>query len=368
MSVPFVDLTREYDELRDAIDGAVGKVLESGYFVGGDPVTDFESEFAEYVDADNGIGMNSGSDALTLAMQALDIGPGDEVILPSHTFVSSANAVVKNGGRPVFVDVDPETLLVDPDAVAEAITPETEAILPVHLYGQPVQMNPIVDLADDHDLAIVEDASQAHGATVDGEPVGAIGDIGCFSLYPTKNLGAYGDAGVVVTDDDALAEELYSLRDYGRSDKYQFEEIENHSRLDTIQAAILREKLAILDDLNARRREAAATYRDLLTETTATPVVVADGVTHVYHLFVVRHDRRDELREFLDDEGISTIIHYPIPVHEQPAYDDHDPRHDLSVTETATDEILSLPLHPWVTDEEIETVVDAIRKFEDDSN
>lgn len=364
MTVPFIDLTREYDEFRDEMNSAINEVLKSGQFVGGGPVEEFESMFASYVGGEYGVGMNSGSDALTLSIQALDIGPGDEVILPSHTFVSSANAIVKNGSKPVFVDIDPKTLVLDPEAAAEAITPDTEAIMPVHLYGQPVPMDPIIDLADDHDLSIIEDASQAHGATVNDEPVGAIGDVGCFSLYPTKNLGAYGDAGIAVTDDDALAQELHSLRDYGRSDKYRFEAIENHSRLDTIQAAILQKKLSVLDELNARRREAAAMYRKLLSDTNAEPVGVDDRMTHVYHLFVIRHERRDKLREFLDREGISTIIHYPVPVHEQPAYDGYEPQHDLSVTETVTSEILSLPIHPWVTDNEIKAVVDAIQKFE----
>lgn len=364
MHVPFVDLTREYKELRETIDAALSKVMQAGYFVEGEELEAFESEFAEYTDAAYGIGVNSGSDALTLALRALGVDEGDEVIVPSHTFISTANAAVKNGARPVFVDIDPQTLVMDPDAAAEAITDRTAAIVPVHLYGHPVEMDLILDLAETHDLAVVEDASQAHGATYRGERVGQFGDVGCFSLYPTKNLGAYGDAGVMVTDDEGVAERLHSLRDYGRTDKYRFERIENHSRLDELQAAILREKLAYLDEWNERRRHAAARYKDRLSNTRAEPQSVADDVEHVYHLFVVKHPERDALQRHLDDVGVSSLIHYPIPVHEQPAYDHLEPRHDLSVTEEAVDEIISLPIHPWIRDEELETVAQAVATFE----
>ncbi len=365
MNVSFVDLTREYEQIESEIDGALEDVLHSGRFIQGDHVEAFEEEFAAFVDTEYGVGVNSGSDALTLALRALGVGPGDEVITVSHTFVSTANAAVKNNARPVFVDVDPKTLCMDVDALEDAVTEETAAIVPVHLYGQPVEMEPIVELAEEYGLAVVEDASQAHGATYDGKPVGSFGDVGCFSLYPTKNLGAYGDAGVLVTDDVDVAAELRSLRDYGRTDKYQYERVENHSRLDEMQAAILREKLRYLDEWNARRRTAASEYRDLLADTRAEPLGIQEGVEHVYHLFVVRHPDRDGLRRHLEANGIDAIIHYPIPVHEQPAYADHESRHDLAVTERATDQILSLPIHPWITNEELEAVTAAVQAFDE---
>jgi len=250
MKVPFIDLNREYNTISDEIDEGIQGVLDSGQFVLGDQVTKFEHEFSEYLGVDQGVGVNSGSDALELALRALGVGPGDEVITVSHTFISSVNAIVKNGGRPVFVDVNSDTYCMDPAAVEEAVTENTVGILPVHLYGHPVDMGPITKIAEEHDLFVVEDASQAHGATYHGDPVGSLGDIGCFSLYPTKNLGAYGDGGIAVTDDGRLESKLRSLRDYGRTEKYRHDYAANHSRLDEIQAAILREKLQYLEEWN----------------------------------------------------------------------------------------------------------------------
>lgn len=364
MSVPFVDLTREYNEIADEVDDAINAVLESGRFIQAEQVEAFEREFAECIGTEHAMGVNSGSDALTLALQALGIGEGDEVITVSHTFISTANAILKNGARPVFVDVDEETLCMSPQAVSEAITPATKAIIPVHLYGHPVDMDPILELADEHGLAVVEDASQAHGAKYNGEQVGLLGDVGCFSLYPTKNLGAYGDAGVLVTDEQDIAETVRSLRDYGRVDKYRYTEVENHSRLDEIQAAVLRKKLNHLSEYNERRREAATAYKSQLTDTLAEPLACRDFAEAVYHLFVVRHPERESLRQHLDKTEIDTIVHYPIPVHQQPAYETHETRHDLSVTESAVEEIVSLPIHPWIRDDELSAVVDSISAFE----
>lgn len=363
MEIPFIDLTREYESLSQEIDEAIKRVLESGHFVDGDHVNQFESEFSTRVGAKYGIGLNSGSDALTLALRALDIGKGDEVITVSHTFVSTVNAIMKNNATPVLVDIDPETLVMDPESVEAAITEDTAAILPVHLYGHPVDMDPLVELAEKHSLAIVEDASQAHGATYKSQPVGSIGDIGCFSLYPTKNLGAYGDGGIAVTSDPDIKSSLRTLHDYGRSEKYEFERIENHSRLDEIQAAILLKKLPYLDEWNERRRKWATTYTHQLSDSDVEPQSVSPDVSHVFHLYTIRHSRRDGLQEFLESRGISTLVHYPIPVHQQPAYSAHKPRHNLTVTERACDEILSIPIHPWLRDEEFKKITSSIIEF-----
>ncbi len=322
----------------------------------------FECRFAEYVGAANGIGVNSGSDALTLALDAVDIDKGDEVILPSHTFVSTADAVVHNGGVPVFVDIDPEMYTIDPSSVERNITEDTAAIIAVHLYGQPAEMSPLVDLADEYNLALIEDASQAHGATYEGRPVGGIGDIGCFSLYPTKNLGAYGDAGIAVTSDDKLAEHLRLAREYGSPRKYRYEFVGANSRLDELQAAFLNKKLEYLDGFNQRRRNCAAQY-DSLLERIDTPKVAADS-SHVYHLYVVQTPHRDALQAHLSENGVQTLIHYPTPVHQQPAYEDIGRTGDLSVTEATVDRILSLPIHPWCRSDEIEYVVEQIDEFE----
>jgi dTDP-4-amino-4,6-dideoxygalactose transaminase len=366
MDVPFVDLAREYESLSSQIDEAVSKVLQSGYFIDGDYVDRFESEFSTKVGAKYGVGLNSGSDALTLALQALGIGEGDEVITVSHTFISTVNAIIKNDATPVFVDINPETFVMDTEMVEAAITDATAAILPVHLYGHPVDMDPLLELAEKHDIAIVEDASQAHGATYKGQKVGSIGDIGCFSLYPTKNLGAYGDGGIAVTDDTDIESKIRSLHDYGRSEKYEFEHIENHSRLDELQAAILLKKLSSLNEWNCQRREMANKYTSEISATHADPQSVAPDVEHVFHLYVIQHPKRDQLQQFLESHGISTLIHYPIPVHQQPAYECHISQYDLSVTEKISNEILSLPIHPWLRDEELEATTSGIRDF--DSN
>ncbi|MFC7082331.1 DegT/DnrJ/EryC1/StrS family aminotransferase [Halorussus caseinilyticus] len=361
-TVPFLDFSREYDEIGSEMLAAAETVLSSGDYILGNQVEAFERDFAEYVDADHGIGVNSGSDALNLALDAVDIEAGDEVILPAHTFVSTADAVVHNGGIPVFVDIDPETYTIDPSSVERNLTEDTAAIIAVHLYGQPADMDPLLELAREHDLAIVEDASQAHGATYKNRPVGDIGDVGCFSLYPTKNLGAYGDAGIAVTSDDELAEYLRMAREYGSPRKYRYEFVGSNSRLDEFQAAFLDEKLEYLDEFNQRRRDCAAQY-DSLLESVVTPTV-ADDVSHVYHLYVVQTPHRDALREHLSESGVQTLIHYPTPIHQQPAYEDIGRTGDLSVTERTADRILSLPMHPWCRSDEIEYIAALIEEFE----
>lgn len=362
-TVPFLDLTREYDEFGDEMLEHIDRVLSEGLYILSEEVASFERAFSAYVGAEHGIGVNSGSDALYLALRALDIQQGDEVILPAHTFVSTADAIVRNGGTPVFVDIDPETYTIDPDAVKEQLTPDTAAVIPVHLYGQPAEMAPLQELAAEHDFALIEDASQAHGATYQGEPVGSLGDIACFSLYPTKNLGAYGDAGIVVTSDEQLATQVRMTREYGGQDKYEYEFVGVNSRLDELQAAILNEKLEHLDRLNDRRREVAAQY-DSLLETEMTPTVRSE-VEHVYHLYVIECDDRDGLQSHLSEKGVQTLIHYPTPIHQQPSYQGIGRRGELQTTERIVDRILSLPIHPYCRPEEVERVASLVAEYHD---
>lgn len=358
--IPFLDLQREFNEYGEELLSRARNVFKQGEFILGNEVATFEDEFASYVNATNGIGVNSGSDALCLALQIIGVD-GKEVILPAHTFVSTADAVVRNGGTPVFVDVEPGRYTLDPDAVEEAIHEETAAVIPVHLYGQPAEMDPIIKLAEKYDVKIVEDASQAHGAQYQGTPVGSLGDMACFSLYPTKNLGAYGDAGIVVTSDDDLANRLSMAREYGSSERDRYEFVGMNSRLDELQAAMLRYKLSRLDELNERRREVADSY-DRMLDSVSTPSV-AESVEHVYHLYVIETEERAALQSHLDEQGIDTLIHYPTPVHQQPAYEGVGKRGNLDVTERVTDRILSLPMHPWCRPEEVHDVIEAIESF-----
>lgn len=358
--IPFVKLDREYEAIRDEIDAAIADVLESGWYVLGDRVAEFEAEFSSYVGAEYGVGVNSGSDALYLALDALGVGPGDEVITVAHTFVATADAIVRCGATPVFVDVDSKTYTMDVSRLEEAITGQTKAIVPVHLYGHPVEMDPLLELAEKHDLYVVEDAAQAHGATYKGQPVGSIGDVGCFSFYPVKNLGAYGDGGLVVTDNGVIASEIEKLRDLGSSRKYYHGTVGINSRLDELQAAVLGVKLDRLTTWNDRRRLLADRY-DSLLDTVKTPTE-REWARHVYHLYVVRSDHRDGLREYLDDHGVKTIIHYPIPVHEQDSYTRYKAP-NLPSTNRFASEILSLPLSPWHTQREVEQVASLVERY-----
>lgn len=362
--VPFIDLTREYEEIGTEMLDVIEDVLANGYFILGDHVNRFEATFSDYIGVEHAVGVNSGSDALYLAVRALGIGKGDDVIVPSHSFVSTADAVVRNGARPVFVDINPQTYTIDPSAVAENVTEKTEAVIPVHLYGQPADMDAILEIAAKHDLSVVEDAAQAHGATYHSRPVGTLGHVACYSFYPTKNLGTYGDGGAVVTNDGELDDRFRRLREYGSIDRYQYESVAVNSRLDELQAAVLNRKLNYLDEFNDRRQEVASTYDELLSgiDGVTTPYE-RDDTRHVYHLYVVRTERRDALQEHLAEEGIQTLIHYPTPIHRQLSYRDRGWRGDLATTETVTDEILSLPMHPWFRDDEVRRVVEAIRSF-----
>jgi len=354
--IDFAGLKEQYKDIAAEIERAVSRVLRSGWYILGDELASFEREFSSYVGAGHGVGVNSGSDALLLALQALDIGAGDEVLTVAHTFISTADAIVRNGARPVFVDIDPDTYCIDPAQIEEKVTRRTRAIIPVHLYGHPAEMTPIVDMAKRHHLHVIEDASQAHGATYEDKRVGSIGDLGCFSFYPTKNLGAYGDGGMVVTSNGELAEKLRRLRNYGQPRKNEHVLVGANSRLDEMQAAVLRVKLRHLDRWNRRRREVADQYHARLRESGMVTPVEKQNAGHVYYLYVIRCQQRNVVQRHLSQHKIHTQIHYPVPVHKQRAYQDMGFDIHLPVTERVCHEILSLPMHPWLSEADIETI------------
>jgi len=359
-NIPFIKLDQEYGAIREDVDDAIREVLKSGWYVLGERVESFESAFADFVGVEYGVGVNSGSDALYLALRALGVGAGDEVITASHTFVSTADAITRNGADPVFVDVDPETYTIDPDSVEESITNRTAAIVPVHIYGHPAEMGPLLALAERQDIPVAEDAAQAHGATHRNQMVGSLGDVGCFSFYPVKNLGAYGDGGMVVTDDEDIAAEIRKLRELGSTKKYHHESIGINSRLDEIQAAALEVKLHHLPAWNDRRRTLAARYDELLGPV-VTPIE-REWAEHVFHLYVIRTDDREGLRRHLDAHGVDTLIHYPVPVHRQDAYSDQSSS-ELTTTETIAQEIVSLPISPWHTEADVEQVSSLVNEY-----
>jgi dTDP-4-amino-4,6-dideoxygalactose transaminase len=358
-----VDLKAQYLTLGREIDAAMRGVIDRSDFVSGLDVVLFEKEFARYLGCAEVVGVASGTAALHLALVACGIRPGDEVTTTAHTFAATAEAIVHAGARPVFVDIDESTYLMDPNRVEDAITPKTRAILPVHLYGQPCDIDALRDIASRHGLWLVEDAAQAHGARFKGKACGTLGHVACFSFYPGKNLGAYGDGGAVCTNDRALAARVRQLHDHGRSGKYEHELIGFGERLDTIQAAILRVKLRRLDEWNRRRREHAEAYRILLEGLVGLPLERKE-VQHVYHLFVIRTTARDALLEHLRSQGISAGIHYPIPLHKQAAFRNAGfSGVPLPVTERVVGEILSLPMYPELREAEISYVAEGIRSF-----
>jgi dTDP-4-amino-4,6-dideoxygalactose transaminase len=338
--------------------------MDRGDFALGQDVACLEQEFAKFCGTCYAVGVDSGLSALELSLRALGIGPGDEVIVPTHTFVATAAAVTFAGAQPVLVDVDPVTYNIDVAQVEAAITPRTRAVIPVHLYGLPAAMDAITSVADKHDLAVVEDACQAHGAYYRGRRAGSLGHAAAFSFYPTKNLGGCGDAGMVVTDDAEVAEQVRAMRNCGQREKYYHELPPFNHRLDTLQAAILRVKLLYLDGWNERRRQSAALYSELLAESgVVTPVEDPDS-THVYHLYVVRAPQRDELLAHLREQGIGAGIHYPIPIHLQPCYAGNGFRRgQFPVTEQLCDEIVSLPMFPEMTAEQVEYVAMQVVAF-----
>jgi len=364
--IPILDLKTQYEQLRDEIAVALQGVLDSGAFVLGPDVKALEQEVADYCRCRYGVGVASGTDALRLSLAALEIGHGDEVITTPFTFVATANTISHSGARPVFVDIDPLTYNLDPDAVAAAVTPRTKAIVPVHLYGQPADMDAIVAIAQQHGLAVIEDAAQAIGAEYKGRRAGSIGQVGCLSFYPTKNLGAYGDAGMVVTNDAALADKLDVLRRQGGKTKYFHQVLGFNSRLDTMQAAVLRVKLRYLERWQDARREVAQRYNVLLAASGA-PVVtpyVRPDVRHVYHQYTIRAPQRDALAQHLQQRGISTMIYYPLPLHLQGLYNDLGMAEGaLPHAEAAGREVLSLPMFPELTEAQQQEIVAAIAEF-----
>jgi dTDP-4-amino-4,6-dideoxygalactose transaminase len=362
--IPVFDLRGQYDSIKDEIDVAVFRVLERGRFILNEEVASFEQEFAAYCGVSHAVGVGSGTEALHLALLACGVGPGDEVITVSHTAVATVAAIELAGARPVLVDIDSVRYTLDPAQIEAAITPRTKAVIPVHLYGCPADLASILEIAQRHNLFVVEDCAQAHGAVYQGRRVGAWGDIAAFSFYPTKNLGAYGDGGAVVTDDPSLAERARLLRQYGWRERYISSLKGLNSRLDELQAAVLGVKLRHLEAWNERRRRLATLYADGLAESGVVLPHELEDVTHVYHLYVVRHPRRDDLRAFLHERGIGTLVHYPVPVHLQPAY--HDLGYaagDLPVTESAAREVLSLPMYPELRDGEVAVVSEALLAF-----
>jgi dTDP-3-amino-3,4,6-trideoxy-alpha-D-glucose transaminase len=359
--IPFNDLKPLTGSFGRELEEAALRVLRSGWYILGPELEAFETGFAVWHGVAHAVGVANGTDAIELALRALGVGRGDEVITVSHTAVATVCAVERTGATPVLVDVDEATFTMDPAAAAAAVTPRTRAIVPVHLYGQPADMDALVELASRHGLALVEDCAQAHGARLGGRLVGTFGHLAAFSFYPTKNLGALGDAGAVITNDARLAGELRSLRHYGQTERYRHETRGVNSRLDEMQAALLRVKLARLDEHNAVRRRLAGRYAAGLKA--VAPPAVRLGAEHAFHLYVVRHPCRDALMAALAERGIGTLIHYPIPVHRQAAYADlgYAPGR-LPVTERIAGEILSLPLYVGLAEETVNTIVEAVNE------
>ena len=361
MAVPFLDLHAGYVELRTAIDAAIMRVLDSGCYILGPEVEAFEAEFAGYCQAAHGVGLANGLDALRLALLAMDVEPGDEVIVPSNTYIATWLAVDQCGAVPVPVEPDPATHNIDPARIEAAITPRTKVILPVHLYGQPADMDPILAIACKHGLRVLADAAQAHGARYKGRRIGGYGDAVAWSFYPGKNLGALGDGGAVTTNDARLADRLHVLRNYGSRVKYVNEVQGWNSRLDPLQAAVLRVKLAHLDTWNARRALLAQTYLDGLRDTSLVLPHVPDWAEPAWHLFVIRHPRRDELQHALTEAGIGSLIHYPIPPHKQQIYAETGYSADaFPLASRLASEVLSLPMGPQMTAEQAQEVVTAL--------
>jgi dTDP-4-amino-4,6-dideoxygalactose transaminase len=361
--VPFLDLKELYLEIKKEIDAAYHRVMESGWYILGEEVEAFEKEFGEYCDVKDCIGVGNGLDALHLIIRAMDIGPGDEVIVPANTYIATWLAVSYAGATPIPVEPDEKTYNVDPNRIEEAITPRTRAILPVHLYGQPADMDPILEIAGRYHLKVIEDAAQAHGARCRGKMVGGLGDAAGFSFYPGKNLGAYGDGGAVTTNDPILAKRVRALRNYGSEQKYLNKVKGLNSRFDELQAALLRVKLKYLDAWNERRHNIAHRYLENLSSTTNLILPqVPSWAESVWHLFVIRTKKRDLLQKHLEDRGIQTLIHYPVPPHRQGAYQEFS-HLELPISERIHKEVLSIPMSPVMTDGDAVYVAKALNSF-----
>jgi len=362
MTIPMVDLKAQYRDLQVEIDAAMQTVVRSAQFVLGPQVQAFEREVAAYCGVRHAISVASGTDALHLALRAAGIGPGDEVITTPFTFIATAGAVSQVGARPVFVDIDAATFNIDPARIAQAVSSRTRAVVPVHLYGQPADLAPISALCRERGLALIEDCAQSFGAEYGGKKSGAYGDMGCFSFYPSKNLGAYGDGGMVITDNDAAAERLRRLRDHGRIEGYRHGMVGYNSRLDELQAAVLRVKLRRLDEYNSRRRRNAQRYGERLADSDVVPPAADGKGVHVYHQYTVRSRHRDAVRHALTAAGIASAIYYPVPLHRQEVYAAGCAGARFPAVERAAEEVLSLPMYPELSEEQIETITRVVRQ------
>ena len=360
--IPMVNLKAQYAEIKGEIEQGLSEVLESCAFILGPNVQAFEQEAAAYLGVKHAVGVASGTDALHLALEALGIGPGDEVITSAFTFIATAEAIRYVGAKPVFVDVDPDTFNITPEAIEQAVTDKTTAVMPVHLFGQPADMAAIKAICKTHQLKLVEDCAQSFGASIDGQQTGSLSDAAGYSFFPSKNLGAYGDGGLVVTNSDSTVVMLKKLRNHGSGERYYHDVIGYNSRLDEMQAVILRTKLKRIDDYNQRRREVAHLYSDLMADLPLqTPV--EDGIgEHVYHQYTLLSDRRDEVLKALQEQQIGCAVYYPVPLHQQKVFADDCQDLSLPVTESIAARCLSLPICPSLTDENINTIVAVIRK------
>ena len=361
--IPLVDLKAQYLTIEAEINSAISETLSNAQFVAGKSVTEFEIEFAKYSAAKYGIGVASGTAALNLILRACDIGPGDEVITTPFTFIATVEAIATLGAKPILVDIDPSNFNIDPNQVSSAISSRTKAIIPVHLYGQPADMHPLIDMSQRYGLHLIEDAAQSHGAEYKGVKTGSIGVAGCFSFYPAKNLGAYGDGGMVITSNAKINQKVRLLRDHGRTDKYTHIQIGFGERLDTIQAAILRVKLRHLDEWTEKRRLIAKLYNQFLDDTVAKLPSENPYSKHVYHLYVVRVPGRDKVVNYLNNQGIGSGIHYPVPLHLQPALSYLGYKvGDLPHAELAAKEVMSLPIYPEMKESQVTAVSNALHQ------
>jgi len=363
LKVPLVDLHAQYNALKPEIMRAFEDVLDGMQLFLGPKSREFEARFAAYCGCEEGIGVSSGTDALVLALRACDVQPGDEVITVSNTFIATVEAIAMVGATPVFVDIDPETYLLDWRQLEQAISKRTHVVLPVHLYGHAAEMGPIMEFARAYGLRVIEDASQAHGSTYLGQRVGSFGDIGCFSLYYSKNLGAFGEAGICTTNDSALAEKMRMLRDHGSRIRYQHEVMGANARLDEMQAAVLLLKLPFLERWNEARGRHAQIYTEQLCDVVDAVPIVEAWASHVYCYYVIQVAERNRFRQALEQDGIGTNVHYPIPIHLQPACAPYGYRRGMfPVTEAVAERIVSLPMYPELTEEQIVLVINAVKK------
>ncbi len=376
MKVPFLDLKIQYKQIEHEVTPMITRAMAEGAFIGGEQVSGFETEFARFCKSSYCVGVNSGTDALRFALMATGIGSGDEVITVPNTFIATTEAISQVGAKPVFVDIYPDTCNMDPNKLedylknrlkpnASSLKPRPKAVIPVHLYGQPADMDPILEIAQKHNIAVIEDACQAHGAKYKNRKAGSMGAVGCFSFYPGKNLGAFGEGGAIITQDEDIAQKVRMIRDHGQRKKY-FHDLEGYNgRLDAIQAGVLRIKLKRLDDWNRARHENAAYYNELLSEIpSVTLLTEAEFADSVYHLYVILVNDRDELQKFLDSKGIATGLHYPLPLHLQKAYEHLGYKKGaFPVTEYIANRLLSLPMFPELKREQIEYVVKSIKEY-----